>query len=101
MLGLPDRVSSRPAWRSVEDELKMPDPDRGVVIARRTIRRDPRRGAGQDPQVADPIDRQIAARLGPIGVPSSFTSPDAGSTQASGHYSGIGQGEGEPIAVAV
>jgi hypothetical protein len=72
-LGLPDRVSSEAgvALEQIGDELKMPDPDRGVVIARLERFTEILAGAGVDMTRRSLIRsiRQIAAWLGPIGVP--------------------------------
>ena len=72
-LGLPDRVSSEAgvALEQIEDELRMPDPDRGVVIARLERFAEILAGAGVDMTRRSLIRsiRQIAAWLGPIGVP--------------------------------
>jgi len=72
-LGLPDRVSSEAggALEEIEDELRMPDPDRGVVIARLERFTEILAGAGVDMTRRSLIRsiRQIAAWLGPIGVP--------------------------------
>jgi hypothetical protein len=72
-LGLPDRVSSEAgvALEQIEDELKMPDPDRGAVIARLERFTEILAGAGVDMTRRSLIRsiRQIAAWLGPIGVP--------------------------------
>jgi hypothetical protein len=72
-LGLPDRVSSEAgvALGLIEDELRMPDPDRGVVIARLQRFTEILASAGVDMTRRSLIRsiRQIAAWLGPIGVP--------------------------------
>jgi hypothetical protein len=72
-LGLPDRVSSDAgvALEQIEDELKMRDPDRGLVIARLERFTEILAGAGVDMTRRSLIRsiRQIAAWLGPIGVP--------------------------------
>jgi hypothetical protein len=72
-LGLPDRVSSEAgvALEQIEDELKMPDPDRVVVISRLERFTEILAGAGVDMTRRSLIRsiRQIAAWLGPIGVP--------------------------------
>jgi hypothetical protein len=72
-LGLPDRVSSEAgvALEQIEDELKMPDPDRGAVVARLERFTEILADAGVDMTRRSLIRsiRQIAAWLGPIGVP--------------------------------
>jgi hypothetical protein len=72
-LGLPDRVSAEAgvALGLIEDELRMPDPDRGVVTARLERFTQILAGAGVDMTRRSLIRsiRQIAAWLGPIGVP--------------------------------
>ena len=72
-LGLPDRVSSEAgvALEQIEDELRMPDPDRGLVIARLERFTEILAGADVDMTRRSLIRsiRQIAAWLGPIGVP--------------------------------
>jgi hypothetical protein len=72
-LGLPDRVSSEAgvALEQIEDELRMPDPDRAAVIARLELFTEILAGAGVDMTRRSLIRsiRQIAAWLGPIGVP--------------------------------
>jgi hypothetical protein len=72
-LGLPDRVSSEAggALEQIEDELRMPEPDRGVVIARLERFTEILAGARVDMTRRSLIRsiRQIAAWLGPIGVP--------------------------------
>lgn len=72
-LGLPDRVSSQAggALEEIEDELRKADPDRGAVIARLERFTDILAGAGVDMTRRSLIRsiRQIAAWLGPIGVP--------------------------------
>jgi hypothetical protein len=72
-LGLPDRVSSEAgvALEQIEDELKMPDPDRGVLLARLERFTEILAGAGVDMTRRSLIRsiRQIAVWLGPIGVP--------------------------------
>jgi hypothetical protein len=72
-LGLPDRVSSEAgvALGLIEDELRMPDPDRGVVTARLERFTEILADAGVDMTRRSLIRsiRQIAAWLGPIGVP--------------------------------
>lgn len=72
-LGLPDRVSAEAGCvlEHIEDELRMPDPDRGVVIARLERFTEILTGAGVDMSRRSLIRsiRRIAAWLGPIGVP--------------------------------
>jgi hypothetical protein len=72
-LGLPDRVSSEAgvALEQIEDELRMPDTDRAAVIARLELFTEILAGAGVDMTRRSLIRsiRQIAAWLGPIGVP--------------------------------
>ena len=72
-LGLPDRVSSEAgvALEQIEDELRMPDPDRGLVIVRLERFTEILAGADVDMTRRSLIRsiRQIAAWLGPIGVP--------------------------------
>lgn len=72
-LGLPDPVSSEAgvALEQIEDELRMPDPDRGVVIARLERFTEILAAADVDMTRRSLIRsiRQIAAWLGPIGVP--------------------------------
>ena len=77
----------------------MPDPDRGAVIAR-LERFEILAGAGVDMTRRSLIRsiRQIAAWLGPIGVPLVLHPPDAGSTPGVRPLPGRA-GEGEPIAV--
>jgi hypothetical protein len=71
-LGLPDRVSSEAGCvlEQIEDELRMPDPDRGVVIARLERFTEILTGAGVDMSRRSLIRsiRRIAAWLGPMGV---------------------------------
>jgi hypothetical protein len=71
-LGLPDWLSSEAgaALGLIEDELRMPDPDRGVVIARLERFTQILSGAGVDMTRRSLIRsiRQIAAWLGPMGV---------------------------------
>jgi len=72
-LGLPDRVSSEAgvALEQIEDELKKLDPDRAVVTVRLKRLTDILAGASLDMTRRSLIRsiRQIAAWLGPIGVP--------------------------------
>jgi hypothetical protein len=72
-LGLPDRVRSEAgaALDRIEDELRMPDPDRGVVTARLERFTEILVGASVDMTRRSLIRsiRQIVAWLGPIGVP--------------------------------
>jgi hypothetical protein len=72
-LGLPDPVSweAGVVLEQIEHELKMPDPDRGVVTARLERFTEILAGAGVDMTRRSLIRsiRQIAAWLGPIGVP--------------------------------
>ena len=72
-LGLPDWVSSEAgsALEQIEDELRMPDPDRGVVTARLERFTEILIGEGVDMtrRLLIRSIRQIAAWLGPIGVP--------------------------------
>jgi hypothetical protein len=72
-LGLPDRVSSEAggALEQIQDELRMRDPDRAVVIARLERFTEILAGAGVDMTRRSLLRsiRQIAAWLGPIGVP--------------------------------
>ena len=72
-LGLPDRVSAEAvvALEQIGDELRMPDPDRGVVSARLERFTKILAGASVDMTRRSLIRsiRQIAAWLGPIGVP--------------------------------
>jgi hypothetical protein len=72
-LGLPQRVSSEAGvvLEQIEDELRKPDPDRGVVTARLERFTEILVGAGVDTTRRSLIRsiRQIAAWLGPIGVP--------------------------------
>ena len=72
-LGVPDRVSSEADGELAEiaAELRMPDPDRGVVIARLERFTEILAGAGVDMTRRSLIRsiRQIAVWLGPIGVP--------------------------------
>jgi hypothetical protein len=71
-LGLPDHVSSEAggALEQIEEELRMPDPDRGVVTARLERFIEILAGAGVDMTRRSLIRsiRQIAAWLGPIAV---------------------------------
>ena len=72
-LGLPERVSSEAGGvlEQIEDELRMPDPDRGVVIARLERFTEILTGAGVDMSRRSLIRsiRRIAAWLGPMAVP--------------------------------
>ncbi len=72
-LGLPDRVSSEAggALEQIEHELRMPEPDRGVVTARLERFTEILTDAGVDMTRRSLIRsiRRIAAWLGPIGVP--------------------------------
>ena len=72
-LGLPDRVSSEAgaALDRIEDELRTPDPDRGVVTARLERFTEILVGASVDMTRRSLIRsiRQIAAWIGPIVVP--------------------------------
>jgi hypothetical protein len=72
-LGLPDRVSSEAggALEEIAAELRMPDPDRRVLTARLERFIEILAGAGVDMTRRSLIRsiRQIAAWLGPIGVP--------------------------------
>ena len=72
-LGLPDPVSSEAGGEleEIAAELRKPDPDRGVVIARLERFTEILVGAGVDMTRRSLIRsiRQIAAWLGPIGVP--------------------------------
>ena len=73
LLGLPDHVSSEAggALEQIEDELKKLDPDRGVVTARLKRFTEILADASVDMTRRSLIRsiRQIAAWLGPIGVP--------------------------------
>jgi len=72
-LGLPDGVRSEAcgALEQIEKEIRMPDPDRGVVTARLKRFNEILIGAGVDMTRRSLIRsiRQIAVWLGPIGVP--------------------------------
>jgi hypothetical protein len=72
-LGVPDRVGSEAgaALDRIEGELRMPDPDRGVVTARLERFTEILVGASVDMTRRSLIRsiRQIAAWLGPVGVP--------------------------------
>jgi hypothetical protein len=72
-LGLPDRVRSEAGMplEQIEHALRMPDPDRGFVMARLERLTEILAGAGVDMTRRSLIRsiRQIAAWLGPIGVP--------------------------------
>jgi hypothetical protein len=72
-LGLPDRVRSEAggALEQIEHELRMPEPDRGVVTARLERFTEILTDAGVDMTRRSLIRsiRRIAAWLGPIGVP--------------------------------
>lgn len=72
-LGLPDGVRSAAggALEQIEEEIRMPDPDRGVVTARLERFTEILIAAGVDMTRRSLIRsiRQIAAWLGPIGVP--------------------------------
>jgi hypothetical protein len=72
-LGLPDMASSEAGGvlEEIEDELRKPDPDRGVVTARLERFTEILVGAGVDMTRRSLIRsiRRIAAWLGPIGVP--------------------------------
>jgi hypothetical protein len=72
-LGLPDRVRSEACGEleQIEKEIRMPDPDRGVVTARLERFTEILIGAGVDMTRRSLIRsiRQIAVWLGPIGVP--------------------------------
>lgn len=72
-LGLPERVGSEAGGvlEQIEDELRMPDPDRGVVIARLERFTEILTGAGVDMSRRSLIRsiRRIAAWLGPMAVP--------------------------------
>ena len=72
-LGLPDRVRSEACGEleQIEKEIRMPDPDRGVVTARLERFIEILTGAGVDMTRRSLIRsiRQIAVWLGPIGVP--------------------------------
>jgi hypothetical protein len=72
-LGLPDRVRSEACGEleQIEKEIRMPDPDRGVVTARLERFTEILTGAGVDMTRRSLIRsiRQIAVWLGPIGVP--------------------------------
>jgi hypothetical protein len=72
-LGLPDRVSSEAggALEQIEHEFRMPDPDRGGVIAGLERFIEILAGADVDMTRRSLMRsiRQIAAWLGPIGVP--------------------------------
>jgi hypothetical protein len=72
-LGLPDgvRAEAGGALEQIEEEIRMPDPDRGVVTARLERFTEILIGAGVDMTRRSLIRsiRQIAAWLGPIGVP--------------------------------
>jgi hypothetical protein len=71
-LGLPHPVSSEAGCvlEQIEEELRMPDPDRGVVIARLERFTEILTGAGVDMSRRSLIRsiRRIAAWLGPRGV---------------------------------
>ena len=73
-LGLPDRVSSEAggALEEIEDELRMPDPDRGVITARlerfTELLADAGAVARAGVSLVRPI-RAIAAWGGPVGAP--------------------------------
>ncbi len=72
-LGLPDEVSSEAcgALEQIEDEIRMPDPDRGLVTARLERFTEILIGASVDMTRRSLIRsiRHIAVWLGPIGVP--------------------------------
>ncbi|HET7929662.1 MAG TPA: hypothetical protein VFM40_08940 [Actinomycetota bacterium] len=72
-LGLPERVSSEAGLvlGQIEDELRMPDPDRGVVTAHLERFIEILAGAGVDMSRRSLIRsiRRIAAWLGPMAVP--------------------------------
>jgi hypothetical protein len=99
-LGLPDRVSSEAgvALGLIEDELRMPDPDRGVVIARLQRFTEILSGAGVDMTRRSLIRsiRQIAAWLGPIGVPIILHLARRRIDRSSGGYPGSGRVGGGP-----
>jgi transcription initiation factor TFIIIB Brf1 subunit/transcription initiation factor TFIIB len=72
-LGLPDRVRSEACGEleQIEKEIRMPDPDRGVVTAGLERFTEILASAGVDMTRRSLIRsiRQIAVWLGPIGVP--------------------------------
>ena len=72
-LGLPNGVGSEACGQleQIEKEIRMPDPDRGVVTARLERCTEILTGAGVDMTRRSLIRsiRQIAVWLGPIGVP--------------------------------
>jgi hypothetical protein len=72
-LGLPDGVRSEAcgALEQIEEEIRMPEPDRGVVTARLERFTEILIGAGVDTTRRSLIRsiRQIAVWLGPVGVP--------------------------------
>lgn len=73
-VGMADGVRSQAvrALDEIEDELRMPRPDRGVVTARLERLTEVLEGAGAfgsgDPRLIRPI-RHIAAWVGPMGAP--------------------------------